>query len=91
MREMVVKLENSRKYIKSLNYEVKGKIAQVKTNFFVHQSPEKIWRSKIISFAGKLNLYEPLVIFILLCGCETWILLADSETENDSGFGDQVP
>ena len=39
----------------------------------------RIWRSNTISFASKLKLYMFLVTSILLYGCETWTLLADSE------------
>ena len=38
----------------------------------------RIWRCNTISFASKLKLYKSLVTSILLCGCETWALLADS-------------
>ena len=39
----------------------------------------KIWRCKAISFARRFKLYKSLVTCILLCGCETWTLLTDSE------------
>ena len=39
----------------------------------------RIWRCNTISFASKFNLYKSLVAPILLYGCETWTLLADSE------------
>ena len=39
----------------------------------------RIWRCNIIGSASKLRLYKHLVTSILLYGCETWILLADSE------------
>ena len=39
----------------------------------------RIWRCKTISFASKFKLYKSLVTSILLYGCETWTLLADSE------------
>ena len=39
----------------------------------------RIWRCNIISFASKIKLYESLVTSILLYGCQTWTLLADSE------------
>ena len=38
----------------------------------------RIWRSNTMSFASKFKLYKSLVTSILLCGCETWTLLADS-------------
>ena len=39
----------------------------------------RIWRCITISFASKLKFYKSLVTSILLCGCETRTLLADSE------------
>ena len=39
----------------------------------------KVWRCNTISFASKFKLYKSLVTSILLCGCERWTLLADSE------------
>ena len=39
----------------------------------------RIWRCNIISFASKLMFCKTLVTSILLYGCETWTLLADSE------------
>ena len=38
-----------------------------------------ICRCNTISFASKFKLYKSLVTSILLYGCETWTLLADSE------------
>ena len=38
----------------------------------------RIWRNNIISFASKFKLCKSLVTSILLFGCETWTLLADS-------------
>ena len=38
-----------------------------------------IWRYNTISFASKFKLCKSLVTSILLCGCETRTLLADSE------------
>ena len=38
-----------------------------------------IWRCNTISFASKFKLFRSLVTSILLCGCETWTMLADSE------------
>ena len=38
-----------------------------------------IWRCNTNSFEGKFKRYKSLVISILLYGCETWTLLADSE------------
>ena len=40
---------------------------------------KRIWWFNTISFASKCELYESLVSSILLYGCETWTLLADSE------------
>ena len=37
-----------------------------------------IWRTNTFSFASKFKLYKSLVTPILLYGCETWTLLADS-------------
>ena len=37
------------------------------------------WLVNTISFTCKLKLYKSLVTSILLCGCKTWTLLADSE------------
>lgn len=39
----------------------------------------RIWKSSNISFTTKYRLYQSLVVSILLYGCETWTLLADSE------------
>ena len=39
----------------------------------------RIWRFNTISFASKFKLYKSLVTSILIYGCETWTLLADSE------------
>ena len=39
----------------------------------------RIWRSNTNSFASKFMLYKSLVTSILLYGCETWTLLANSE------------
>ena len=36
-------------------------------------------RSNTISFTSKFKLYESFVISILLYGCETWAVIADSE------------
>ena len=38
----------------------------------------KIWKSNI-SFSTKYKLFKSLVLSILLYGCETWTLLADTE------------
>ena len=46
--------------------------------------------SNTISFACKFKLYESLFTSILLYGCETWTLLADSD-KKDPGFRGQVP
>lgn len=40
---------------------------------------DRIWRSNSISFTNKYRLYKSLVVSILLYGCETWTLLADTE------------
>ena len=40
---------------------------------------QRIWRWNTISMASKFKLYKSLVTSILLYGCETWTLLADSE------------
>ena len=45
----------------------------------------RIWRRNTISSANKFKLYKSLVTSILLSGCETWTLLADSE-KKDPGF-----
>ena len=39
----------------------------------------RIWRCNTISFANKFKVCKSLVNSILLYGCETWTLLADSE------------
>ena len=39
----------------------------------------RIW-GNTVSFTNQFKLYKCLVTFILLYGCETWTLLADSET-----------
>ena len=52
----------------------------------------KIWRCNTISFANKFKLFNSLVTYILLYGCETWTLLTDSEKKKkDPGFQNQVP
>ena len=38
----------------------------------------KIWRSKDISFKTKLKLYKALIVSILLYGCESWTLTAET-------------
>ena len=53
--------------------EVRIRIASAKAK--VNRSSQ----CNIISFAGKFKLYTSLVTSILLYGCETWTLLADSE------------
>ena len=40
---------------------------------------EMIWRSRVISFKIKFNLYNSLILSILLYGCETWTLLEESK------------
>ena len=50
----------------------------------------RIWRCNTISFTSKFKLYKSLLTSILLYGCETWILIADSE-KKDPGFWNQVP
>jgi len=40
---------------------------------------DRIWKSKNISFTTKYKLYKSLVVSILLYGCETWTLTAESE------------
>ena len=42
----------------------------------------RIWQCNTISFASKFKLYKLPVAFILLYGCETWTLIADSEKRN---------
>ena len=39
----------------------------------------RIWRCNTISSASKFKLYKSPATFILLYGCKTWTLLADSE------------
>ena len=51
----------------------------------------RVWRCNTISFASKFKLYKSLVTAILLSGCETWTLLADSEKKKDLDFRNQVP
>ena len=41
----------------------------------------RIWRSSSIRFASKFKFYKYSVIFVLLCGCKTWTMLADSEKQ----------
>ena len=41
----------------------------------------RIWRCNTISFANKFKVCKSLVNSILLYGCETWTLLADSEND----------
>ena len=41
----------------------------------------KIWNSKNISFKTKLRLYGTLVKTIVLYGCETWTLMAVTESK----------
>ena len=40
---------------------------------------DKIWKSNTISFPVKMKLYRSLVVSILLYGCESWTLTADTE------------
>ena len=49
----------------------------------------RIWQCNTISSASKFKLYRSLVNTILLYGCETWTLLADSE-KKVPGFRNQV-
>ena len=44
----------------------------------------RIWWCNTISFTNKCKLYKPLITSILLCGCETWTLPADSEEKNQA-------
>ena len=44
----------------------------------------RIWQWKTISFASKFKLYKSLVTSILLYGCETWTLDADSEKRSQA-------
>ena len=39
---------------------------------------ERVWKSDI-SFATKFRLYKSLVLSVLLYGCESWTLLAETE------------
>ena len=39
---------------------------------------QKIWKSKEISFPTKIKLYRSLVLSILLYGCESWTMTADT-------------
>ena len=43
----------------------------------------RISRCNTTSFASKFQLYKSLVTSILLYGCDTWILLADSEKKEE--------
>ena len=45
----------------------------------------RIWRCNTIGVTTTFKLYKSLATSILLYGCETWTLLADSE-EKDPGF-----
>ena len=42
----------------------------------------RIWLCNTIGFASKFKLYKSFVTSILLYGCETWTLLADSEKKD---------
>ena len=44
----------------------------------------RIWRCNTISFSSKFKLYKSLVTSVLLCGCETWTLLADSDKRSQA-------
>ena len=44
----------------------------------------RIWRRNTIIFASKFKLYKSLVTSILLYGCETWTLDADSEKRSQA-------
>ena len=46
----------------------------------------RIWWLNTISFTSKFKLYKSLVTSILLYGCETWTLLADSEKKRIQAF-----
>ena len=50
----------------------------------------RIWQNNTTSFTSKFKLNKSLVTSILLCGCDTWTLHADSETK-DPGFWNKVP
>ena len=50
-----------------------------------------IWQCNTISFASKFKLYKSLVTLILLYGCVTRTLLADSEKKKEPEFRNQVP
>ena len=41
----------------------------------------RIWQCNTVSFASEFKLYMSLLTSILLDGCETWTLLADSENK----------
>ena len=38
----------------------------------------KVWRSRDISFTTKMRLYKALVVSILLYGCESWTMTAET-------------
>ena len=44
----------------------------------------RVWWCNTISFASKFKLYKSLVTSILLYGCETWTLDADSEKRSQA-------
>ena len=53
----------------------------------------RIWQCNTISFASKFKLYGSLVTSILLYGCQTWTLFADSakqQQKKDPIFRNQV-
>ena len=52
---------------------------------------KRTWRSILIRFTSNFNLYRSFVTSILLYGCETRTLLADSETNRVKAFGSKVP
>lgn len=56
--------------------------AEIKTRLAIATSAmaklNKIWRSKEISFPTKIKLYRSLILSILLYGCESWTMTAET-------------
>ena len=46
----------------------------------------KIWKSMEISFPTRMKLYKLLVLSILLCGCESWTMTAETMSKRVQTF-----
>ena len=55
----------------------------------IRLSTRKIWNSKNITFHVKFNLYNSLILSILLYGCETWTIM-EREEKNIQAFDNKA-